>query len=158
MEVAWDGPDPKDGACPYSVNFECKPAPAESLNSLESGRVILTVNMQGDVLSVEAKMTNRDKIKNLDKVQGGSRLKHQTVLSTRLTRGQSTRWTGEMSIPASWMEGGTKAYEKTGSSTPNDEGNPFTLEITYGLENRNCTARFYSHDAFHWEARPAAKM
>jgi hypothetical protein len=157
MEVAWDGPDPKDAACPYSVDFECKPAPAESLNSLESGRVILTVNLRGDVLSVEAKMTNNDKMKNLGRVQGESRVKHQTVLSTRLAR-QSAKWTGEMSIPASWIEGGTKAYEKTGSSTPNDKGKPFTLEITYRLESQNCTARFYSHDAFHWAARPAAKM
>ena len=46
MDVSWDGPDSKNrAACPYSVDFQCKPAPAETLNSLESGRLLLQVDL-----------------------------------------------------------------------------------------------------------------
>jgi hypothetical protein len=42
----WNGTDSSDTAsCPYRVDFECTPAPAESLNSLESGRLVLTIKL-----------------------------------------------------------------------------------------------------------------
>jgi len=53
VDVSWDGPDPKDRvACPYPVDFNCKPAPSEMLNSLESGRLLLQVDFGSGVRSV----------------------------------------------------------------------------------------------------------
>ncbi len=159
-DVLWDGPDPADrDACPYSVDFECKPAPAESLNSLESGRLLLSLNLGSGVDKVSARMVND--AKNLGNVQGPSQLKHQTSVSANFRKDskRQDRWTCEMHIPASWLEGGTKSYEKTGSSNPKDAENYFTLEITYRLAAGNsCTARFASQDAFHWYARQKARM
>jgi hypothetical protein len=162
--VLWDGPNPKDRAsCPYSVDFVCKPAPAESLNSLESGRLRLSVDLGGssEVKSAAAKIVNNAKKENLSKVQGTSQLKHQTSLSVALVPDspQLSRWIGEIHIPSSWIEGGTRAYEKTGAAPPKSSKDLFTLEITYRLLNGNsCTARFGSEDAFHWQALPDAKM
>lgn len=163
MELSWDGPDPKDRkGCPYSVNFDCKPAPSESLNSLESGRLLLSVDLGSTgVRSVAARLINNAKRQNLDKVRGDSRLKHQTLLSTELVqdRSQQNKWSGELSIPSSWIEGRTRTYERTGSSVPKSERNLFTLEITYRIgDDRTCTARFGSEDVFHWQARQEARM
>lgn len=161
--MLWDGPDPKDRSrYPCSVEFQCKPAPAETLNSLESGRLMLAVYLKGDsanVSSVSAKVTNIAKRKNLDRVvQGSSKLKHQTSLSTNLIpdKNRLGYWTGELSIPASWIEGGTKTYEKTGAASPRtEEEGLYMLEITYRLAGADdrCTASFSSPDVFHWEAR-----
>ncbi len=163
-DVLWEGPDSKDKAsCPYSIDFVCKPVPAESLSSLESGRLLLTVNLGSgtEVKSATARIVNNAKKENLDKVQGSSRLKHQASLSTDLVREirEPGKWTGEISIPSSWIEGGTRAYEKTGAAPPKSSKDLFTLEITYNLLNGNsCTARFGSEDAFHWQTHPEAKM
>jgi len=162
-DVLWEGPDPNNKAsCPYSVDFVCKPAPAESLSSLEAGRLFLAVNLEGTaVKSATAKVLNKAKEENLEKTQGSSQLKRQTSVSTELVRDsrQSDRWTGEIHIPSSWIEGGTRTYEKTGAAPPKSGKNLFALEITYHLLNGNsCTARFGSEDAFHWQARPGAKM
>ncbi|HEU4605820.1 MAG TPA: hypothetical protein VFS46_06230 [Nitrososphaera sp.] len=158
MDVSWDGPDSKDrAACPYPVDFQCKPAPAETLNSLESGRLLLHVDLGDGVSSVSAKIINNAKRENLDKVEGTSELKHKTLISARLVqdRHQSGRWAGELSIPSSWMEGGTRTYERTGAASPKSEKNLYTLEITYALKSGNsCTARFGSEDAFHWQPQP----
>ena len=158
MDVTWDGPDSKDmAACPYPVDFQCKPVPAETLNSLESGRLLLHVDLGGGVRSVSARMINNPKRENLGKVEGTSELKHKTPISARLVqdRNQSGRWSGELSIPSSWMEGGTRTYERTGAASPKSEKNLYALEITYVLESGDsCTARFGSEDAFHWETRP----
>lgn len=157
MDVSWDGPDPKDRVvCPYPVDFESRPAPAETLNSLESGRLLLQVRLGRGVKSVSAKIVNNAKRENLDKVEGTSELKHKTMLSAKLVPDgrQSGRWTGELSIPSSWMEGGTRTYERTGAANPKSEKKLYTLEITYALETgNNCAARFSSEDAFHWQAR-----
>ena len=164
--VIWDGPDPIDRkSCPYSVDFLCKPAPAECLNSLESGRLLLTVsfndNVDAIVKSVMVKIINNAKQDNLDKVEGTSHIKHQTsVLKELVQEGRhQNRWSGELSIPSSWIEGATQAYEKTGSASPKSSKNLFTLCITYQLDNRNsCTASFSSKDVFHWQARSDTKM
>ena len=163
--MQWDGPDPPDGTlCPYSVDFLCKPAPAESLSSLESGKLLLTIIL-GDhgntniVKSVAIKIINNAKMENLDKIQGRSHLKYPTSLSTVLLQDnkntpEENRWTGQISIPSSWTEGGTKTYEKTGSAAPRSNKNRFTLAITYQLDNGDsCTALFKSEDVFHWQAR-----
>ena len=72
MDLSWDGPDPKDTAvCPYPVEFYCKPSPAESLNSLESGRLFLQVDLGGGVRSVAGRLVNKAKSENLDRLQDG---------------------------------------------------------------------------------------
>ena len=167
MDVSWNGPDPKDTAlCPYPVDFYCKPAPAESLNSLESGRLLLQVDLAADVTSVAGRLVNNAKQENLDKLDGGaSKIKRQTSVSTTLVQDtqQPKRWLGELSIPSSWLEGGsTRTDERTGAASPKSRSttNLYSLEITYTLDNDNscCTARFFSEDAFHWQARPRAAM
>lgn len=158
VDLSWDGPDPKDTAvCPYSVEFYCKPSPAESLNSLESGRLFLQVDLGAGVRSVAGRLVNKAKSENLDKLQdGASKIKRQTSLSTIFVQDSQhpNRWVGELSIPASWLEGGTRTHEKTGAASPMSGSNFYNLEITYTLDNSNsCTARFSSEDAFHWQAR-----
>jgi hypothetical protein len=163
--LSWDGPDPKDRvACPYPVEFYCTPSAAESLNSLESGRLLLQVDLGAGVRSVACRLINNAKSENLDKLEkGATKIKRQTSISTELVQDtkQPNRWVGELSIPASWLEGGTRTHERTGAATPKsdgdggDDGNFYSLEITYTLNNNtnSCTARFSSDDAFHWQAR-----
>ena len=158
VDLSWDGPDPKDTAvCPYSVEFYCKPSPAESLNSLESGRLILQVELGPEVRSVAGRLVNKAKSENLDKLQDeDSKIKWQTSLSTVFMQDSQrpNRWVGELSIPASWLEGGTRSHERTGAASPKSPNDFYNLEITYTLQNSNgCTARFSSGDAFHWQAR-----
>ena len=107
------------------------------------------------------KIINNAKQDNLDKVEGTSHIKHQTSVSKELVQESrhQNRWSGELSIPSSWIEGATQAYEKTGSASPKSSKNLFTLCITYQLDNRNtCTASFSSKDVFHWQARSDTKM
>src|ERR671919_679893 len=67
VDLSWDGPDPKDTAtCPYPVEFYCKPSPAESLNSLESGRLFFQVELGAGVRSVAGRLVNKAKSENLD--------------------------------------------------------------------------------------------
>lgn len=159
MDLSWDGPDPKDTAvCPYPVEFYCKPSPAESLNSLESGRLFLQVDLGGGVRSVAGRLVNKAKSENLDRLQDGvsSKIKRQTSLSTLFVQDSQhpTRWIGEMSIPASWLEGSTRTHQRTGAASPETGSDFYNLEITYTLDNdNNCTARFSSEDAFHWQSR-----
>jgi len=167
VHLSWDGPDPKDRvACPYPVEFYCTPSPAESLNSLESGRLLLQVDLGADVRSVACRLINNAKSENLDKLEEGAtkKIKRQTSISTALVQHtkQPNRWVGELSIPASWLEGGTRTHERTGAADPkgDDDGNFYSLEITYTLNNNtnSCTARFSSDDAFHWQARSRGAM
>jgi hypothetical protein len=166
VHLSWDGPDPKDRVtCPYPVEFYCKASPAESLNSLESGRLLLQVDLGVGLRSVACRLINNAKSENLDKVEeGATKIKRQTSISTALVQDtkQPNRWVGELSIPASWLEGGTRTHERTGAASPKSDGdgaaNFYSLEITYTLNNNSsntnsCTARFYSTDAFHWQAR-----
>ena len=156
----WDGPESKDrAACLYHVDFQCKPAPAEALNSLESGRLFLQLDVGGGVRSVSAKMINNAKRENLGRAGDAGEVKRKTLISAVLVqdRHQTGRWAGELSIPSNWMEGGTRTYERTGAASPKSEKHLYTLEITYTLESGNsCTARFGSEDAFHWQARPGS--
>jgi hypothetical protein len=165
VHLSWDGPHPKDRvSCPYPVEFYCTPSPAESLNSLESGRLLLQVDLGVGVRSVACRLINNAKSENLDKVEeGATKIKRQTSISAALVQDtkQPNRWGGELSIPASWLEGGTRTHERTGAASPKSDGdggaNFYSLEITYTLNNssntNSCTARFYSTDAFHWQAR-----
>ena len=159
MDLTWDGPDPKDtDICPYPVEFYCKPSPAESLNSLESGRLYLQVDLGGGVRSVAGCLVNKAKSENLDKLQDAatSKIKRQISLSTLFVQDsqQPNRWIGELSIPASWLEGSTRTHQRTGAASRETSSNFYSLEITYTLDNdNNCTARFSSDDAFHWQAR-----
>lgn len=161
MEVSWDGPDTNDNAaCPYPVDFQCRPAPAETLNSLESGRLLLQVDFGSGIKSVTVRLVNNAKREHLYMLSP-SELEHKTALSTKLVQESrhQGRWAGELSIPSSWMEGGTRTYERTGAASPRSEKNIYTLEITYELKSGNsCTARFASEDAFHWQARPKLTM
>ena len=162
MEVSWDGPDTKDrAACPYPVDFQCRPAPAETLNSLEAGRLLLQVDFGNGIKSVTARLVNNAKRERLYAVAGPSELEHKTSLSTKLAQDgrRPGRWAGELVIPSSWMEGGTRTYERTGAASPMSDRNLYTLEITYALDSGDsCTARFHSEDAFHWQARPRLAM
>ncbi len=158
MNLSWDGPDPKDrDLCPYPVEFYCKPSPAELLNSLESGRLFLQVDLGAGVRSVAGRLVNKAKSENLDKLQDGtSKIKRQTSLSTTFVQDSQypNRWVDELSIPASWLEGGTITHERTGAASHKSGLSFYSLEITYTLDNSNsCTARFSSEDAFHWQAR-----
>jgi hypothetical protein len=159
MDLTWDGPDPNDkGACPYPIEFCCKPSPAESLNSLESGRILLEVGLGTGVRAVACQLINRTKLENLDKMhEGGSKTKRQTSLSAGFAQDSRDpfKWVGELSIPSSWLEGTTSTYERTGAATPQSDGRSiYSLEITYTLDNSNrCTARFASDDVFHWQSR-----
>ncbi len=69
---------------------------------------------------VSARLVNDAKTENLEKVESSSMLKHKAFLTTRLTQDTKLpgKWTGELSIPSSWMEGGTKTYERTGQQAP----------------------------------------
>lgn len=158
MDLSWDGPDPKDRAiCPYPVEFYSKPSPAGSLNSLESGRLLIQVDLGPGVRSVACRLVNNAKSENLGKMDdGASNIKQQTTLSTTFVEDsrQPNRWVGELSIPAKWLEGGTRTHERTGAANPKRGNNFYSLEITYALDNSNsCTAHFSSEDAFHWQAR-----
>jgi hypothetical protein len=159
MDLTWDGPDPKDkDACPYTVEFYSKPFPAETLNSLESGRILLEVGLGTGVTSVTCQLINKAKLENLDKVhERGSNTKRQTSLSTIFAQDSQypSKWVAKLSIPSSWLEGTTSTHEKTGAATPQSDGRSiYILEITYTLDNSNrCTARFSSDDVFHWQAR-----
>ena len=158
MDLSWDGPDPKDrAACPYPVEFCCKPSPAESLNSLESGRLFIQVDLGPGVRSVAGRLVNKAKSENLGKMKdGASEIKRQTTLSTTFVQDSRhpNRWVGELSIPSSWLEGGTRTHERTGAANPKNGSNFYSLEITYTLDNSNsCSVHFSSEDAFHWQAR-----
>lgn len=158
VNVLWNGPDPVDrDVCPYSVDFICKPAPAGPINSLDSGRLVLAVRLKGDsrakVKEVAVRLVNNAKSMIHDKVERSTRSTRTRLVSVPLERdaGRPNRWTGVLRIPVTWVEGGTKTYERTGSWTPRSKGNLFSLEITYRvLDGSNCTARFQSADAFHW--------
>ncbi len=158
MDLTWDGPDPKDkDACPYAVEFYCKPSPAESLSSLESGRILLEVGLGTGVTSVNCQLINKAKLQNLDKLQqGGSKTKRQTSLYAIFVQDSQYpyKWVGELNIPSSWLEGSTSTHERTGAATPeSDDKSIYSLEITYTMDNSNkCTARFSSDDVFHWQA------
>jgi hypothetical protein len=113
------------------------------------------------VRSVEGRLVNKAKSENLGKLHGGattSTIKRQTSLSTLFVQDDQRPniWVGELSIPASWLEGSTRTHERTGAASLKSGSNNFYgVEITYTLDNNSnsCTAPFSSEDAFHWEAR-----
>jgi len=157
VEVLWDGPSSTDKlACPYDVKFVIKPGLAQSLNSLESGRLIMTVELVGsmDIREVCVELVNNARSQRLDVFMESSELDRKISVDTILSRKEKSNiWTGELSIPAIWTEGCSRTYERTGSFTQTQCANIFSLKITYLLNaGMRCTARFESHDAFHWSA------
>jgi len=178
VDISWNGPGPADiTLCPHAVYFLCKPAPAESLSSLESGRLLLQVDLskgggrgdEGDehkdvVASVLVQLINNSKAEKLEKLDDeASRIKRQTSISTSFVKdiNQPKRWHGELSIPASWVEGSTTIHEKTRAAAVSSRNvNLYTLKITYTLATtgNRCTASFGSEDAFHWNAGPNAPV
>jgi hypothetical protein len=160
MDESWNGPDPENmAACPYSVDFKCRATPARELNSLESGRLLLTVDFGNDVdpgvQEVSAILVNKAKAEN----HGAGQVVH-TMLSAVLVQDsrRAGKWVGELSIPVSWMEGSSSTYERTGAWMPKSRGDLYAMEITYRLAGGSCTARFASEDAFHWTAREKPTM
>ena len=168
IDIRWKEPDSKNNtvSCPYHVDFECTPVPARSFDSVESGRLMLTVKLEnndksrkkrkeGEVRTVVVKLVNKAKQKTLSSIEGSSELKRKTSLSTSLIRdNQHTDWwKGVIGIPITWVEGGTTDYERSGSWHPKSKGNLFEMEITYTLDDgSNCTVCFDSEDAYHWSA------
>jgi hypothetical protein len=118
---------------------------------------VLAVRLKGDsrakVKAVAVRLMNNAKSMNSDKLERSTRSTRPRLVSAALERDarRPNRWTGELRIPVTWVEGGTRTYERTGSWTPRSKGNLFSLEISYKLvDDANCTARFRSADAFHW--------
>jgi hypothetical protein len=153
-EVLWQGTSPQDKKmCPYSIDFTCKPAPARTLDSLESGRLMLTVDLKGApgagrVYEVVARLVNKAK----EKRSNGKSADLTAVTGNLIQDGRNAyRWTGELDIPVTWTEGGTRTYSRSGLWQPESKGALFALDITYRVYSGNsCTARFGSEDAFHW--------
>ena len=178
LDISWNGPGPADiTLCPHAVYFYCKPAPAESLSSLESGRLLLQVDLsegggregegdehKDDVATVLVQLINNSKTEKLEKLDDdASRIKRQTSISTTFVKdvNQPKRWRGELSIPASWVEGGTTIHERTRAAAVSSRNvNLYTLKITYTLATTGdrCTASFASEDAFHWNAGAEAPV
>ena len=157
MEVLWDGPTSTDRlACPCDVNFVIKPGLAQSLNSLESGRLILTVSLDGfaDVREVWVELVNNARLERLDISTQSNEVKSRFSVSAALTRIENGNiWAGEIGIPGDWIEGCSMTYERTGSFTQTECVNVFSLKISYLLPaGMRCTARFTSQDAYHWSA------
>jgi hypothetical protein len=70
VDLSCDGPDPKERiVCPYAVDFYCKPSPAESLNSLQSGRLFIELDLGANVRSVAGRLINNAKSENLNKLE-----------------------------------------------------------------------------------------
>jgi hypothetical protein len=142
---------------PISGGLLLQAFPCRVAKSLQSGRLFLELDLGANVRSVAGRLINNTKSENLDKLEHrASKIKRQTSLSTTFVQDSQYphRWVDELSIPANWLEGGTRTHERTGAASPKSGSNFYSLEITYALDNsNNCTARFSSEDAFHWQAR-----
>jgi hypothetical protein len=154
VDVSWRGSQSANkSTCPFDVIFHAKPGPAQSLNSLESGRLIISVVLgrPPDIREAAAELFNNAKSENIDPMSG-SELKRTTSVRTSLTWSDNTGvWAGELSIPASWTEGSTSSYERTGSFSLTDNPENFSLEFSYVTNSGNhCKAHFGSTDAYHW--------
>jgi hypothetical protein len=70
VDLPWDGTDPEERTvCPYPVDFYCKPSPPESLNSLQSGRLFIELDLGANVRSVAGRLINNAKSENLNKLE-----------------------------------------------------------------------------------------
>ncbi len=112
----------------------------------------MSIGSPSSVREVSAELFNNAKYENLDTVSGSSRLKRITFVRTPLRwRDDEGEWVGEINIPASWTEGDTSSYERTGSFTRTDSPENFSLEFSYVTSSGNrCKAHFGSTDAYHW--------
>ena len=162
----WDGVNPPETSdCPFSVEFNSKPIPSNALNSMEAGRVRLDVSLKGDtnlkIIEVTAYIINHSKEQVMrESKEQISKTKWSTFSTVILNRKETsadekefstTVWTGELSIPVSWTEGGSRTFQRSGSHNQSEEKNQYSLHISYKLEQgKVCKARFESTDAFHW--------
>ena len=152
--------DKGNDICPYDISFDSRAGPADSLDSLESGKLLLKVVLYGSddqsrAKKVTASLVNRVKEENLNKIDDHNMLRGKTRISTDLVQDsqQVNSWIGELSIPVSWIEGGTNDYSKSGSWRPKSGEELFVLEITYRFNDGvACGAHFTSGDAFHWNS------
>jgi hypothetical protein len=168
----WEGPyPPKNTNCPYSIEFTAKPIPSTTLHSIEAGRVQFGVFLKdnsfskGNVKEVRASLINHLKEQSINKLEGSTiESSHNNTTSITITLHQeklyndnnnnnvnNTKWLGEFSIPGTWLEGGTKTFQRSGSHAPPGEETAFSLQISYKLDDgKICTGVFNSADAFHW--------
>lgn len=163
----WDGVrPPKTSGCPFSIEFNSKPIPSNTLNSMEAGRVQLDVVLKGNtnlkVSEVTAYIINHSKeqVMHESKEQISETSNWSTLSKVTLNRKETsadedqfstTVWTGELSIPGSWTEGGSRAFQHSGSHDRSKGKNQYSLHISYKLQQgKVCKARFESTDAFHW--------
>lgn len=157
----WDGARFTERyARPYKMNIEIRPAPAGSLDSLESGRLILMLQLRNaaDVRKVWAKLFNKARWDRLDSIEGRSKLKTKTSVLTELTKqpnlqGQRdlSSWIGEICIPITWTEGASNSIERTGAFTLTENEELFSLEIScLSASGVRRSARLGSQDAYHW--------
>ena len=163
----WEGVHTsKTSDCPLSIEFNSKPIPSNTLNSLEAGRVQLEVVLKGNtnlkVSEVTAYIINHSKEQvmhqskeQISKASNWSTLS-KVILNKKETGADEDQfsanvWTGELSIPGSWTEGGSRTIQRSGSHDRSEEKNQYSLHISYKLQQRKvCKARFESTDAFHW--------
>ncbi len=163
----WDGVHPpKTSDCPFSIEFKSKPIPSNTLNSTEAGRVQLDVVLKGNtnlkVSEVTAYIINHSKeqvmLESKEQISETSNWStlSKVVLNRKGTSADedqfsTTVWTGELSIPGNWTEGGSRTFQRSGSHDRSEEKNQYSLHISYKLQQgKVCKARFESTDAFHW--------
>ena len=151
----------ENNICPYDISFDSRAEPADSLDSLESGKLLLKVILYGSddqrrAKQVTASLVNKVKEENLNKIDDYNMPSRKTRVSIDLVQDsqqQVNSWIGELSIPVSWIEGGTNDYSKSGSWRPKSSEELFVLEITYKFNDGvACSAHFTSGDAFHWDS------
>ncbi|MGA8082989.1 MAG: hypothetical protein WB988_14115, partial [Candidatus Nitrosopolaris sp.] len=134
------------------------PLPSNTLNSMEAGKVQLNVFLKDSsgskVKDVTASIINLYKIQTLhNSKEQSTEANHKTTSITisldheKSNASNNNNWTGEFSIPGTWLEGGTKTFQ----SDHSEEKKLYSLQISYKLvDGKVCTAIFDSADAFHW--------
>jgi hypothetical protein len=157
----WDGVHPpKTSDCPFSIEFNSKPNPSNTLNSTEVGRAQLDVVLKGNsnlkVSKVTAYIINHSKeqvmLESKEQISETSNWStlSKVVLNRKGTSAEdqfsATVWTGELSIPGNWAEEGSRTFSRSIGGK-----NQYSLHISYKLQQgKVCKARFESTDAFHW--------
>src|SRR5437899_3151426 len=129
----------------------------------KQGTVQLNVFLKGlsssdtKVEDVNASMINHFKKQILRKLEVTTDSKRNTSITIKLhheksndSNNNNNNWSGEFSILSTWVEGGTKTFQRSGSYCPSEEKCVYSLQISYKLTDGNiCTAIFNSTDAFH---------
>jgi hypothetical protein len=163
-----------------TISLIVKPSPPRTLNDLEeAGRIRLIVhsehlqknNAEMPVKYVSAKITNNNKTRfmislprmttdaDLNTNDDSGEVEEDAIKysSTELVQKGLHTWYGEIVIPCSWLEGGSKTFERTGSFSPHYDDSLFTMTISWMLfnnqthESKKSIAELHSTDAFHWK-------